>query len=146
MRAEPGAAEVVGESSAIFATGRPLVLVVITVPGFRTASTFLEESALELKFSTTASMIQSTSASFGRSSSKLPMVTRRAREGSMKAAGFDFLAASSPAAATLLREFAPASEGTMSSKRLGTPALAKWAAMRAPIVPAPRTATFWMVS
>src|ERR1700687_1826075 len=29
---------------------------------------------------------------------------------------------------------------------MGTPALAKWAAMRAPMVPAPRTATLWMRS
>src|SRR5689334_16749074 len=30
---------------------------------------------------------------------------------------------------------------TMSSRSTGNPALAKWAAMRAPMVPAPRTAT-----
>ncbi len=48
-------------------------------------------------------MIQSTSASFFRSSSKLPTVTRCASELSKKAAGLDFLAASRPAAAILLR-------------------------------------------
>ena len=37
----------------------------------------------------------------------------------MKAAGFDFLAASSPAAATLLREFAPASERNDIEKKAG---------------------------
>ena len=89
--------------SAIFATGRPLVLVVMIVPGLRTASTFLSSVRLISRSSTTASMIQSTSPSFFRSSSKLPTVTRRASDGSKKAAGFDFTAASSPAAAMRLR-------------------------------------------
>ena len=89
--------------SAIFATGRPLVLVVMIVPGLRMASTFFNSARLISRFSTTASMIQSTSLSRLRSSSKLPIVTRRASPGSKKAAGFDFFAASSPAAAILLR-------------------------------------------
>ena len=57
------------------------------------------------------------------------------------AAGFDFFAPSSPAAAILLRAGPSASGGTMSKRNEGTPALAKCAAMRAPIVPAPRMAT-----
>ena len=71
------------------------------------------------RFSTTASMIQSTSASFLMSSSKLPTVTKRAREGSMKAAGLDFFAASSPAAAILLRAGPSASGGTISNRVAG---------------------------
>ena len=62
----------------------------------------------------------------------------------MKAAGLDFLAASSPAAAILLRELAPASGRNDIEKRLGCLRWRSGAAMRAPIVPAPRTATLWM--
>ncbi len=46
------------------------------------------------RFSATASMIQSHSASLGRSSSKLPGVMSAARDGSKKAAGLDFESAS----------------------------------------------------
>ncbi len=74
-----------GKPSTIFATGRPLVLVVMIVPGLRIASILRSRLRLISRSSTTASMIQSTSASFCRSSSKLPMVTslrqRRLEEG-----------------------------------------------------------------
>ncbi len=105
--------------SAILPTGRPLVLVVMIVPGLRMASTFFNNARLISRFSTTASMIQSTSASFFRSSSKLPTVTKRASDGSMNAAGLDFLAASSPAAAILFRAGPSASGGTISKQVAG---------------------------
>ena len=89
--------------SAIFATGSPLVLVVTIVPGLRMASTFFSSDRLISRFSTMASMIQSTSARRFRSSSKFPTVTSRESEASKNAAGFDFRAPSSPAAAILLR-------------------------------------------
>src|SRR5208337_1133296 len=77
-----------------------------------------------------------------------PTVTSFESDASKKAAGFDFRAPSSPAAAILLRAgpSAPggAFGGTISSSNEGTPALAKCAAIRAPIVPAPRTATLWI--
>src|SRR5271170_5367756 len=130
--------------SAIFPTGNPLVLVVTMLAGLRTASTLRSSARLISRFSTTASIIQSTSPSFFKSSSKLPTVTRRASEASMNAAGLDFFAASSPAAAILFRAGPSASGGTMSNRKLGTPALANCAAMRAPMVPAPRTATLWI--
>ena len=94
------------------ATGKPLVLVVMIVPGLRIASILRSRVRLISMSSTTASMIQSTSASFDKSSSKLPTVTSRASEGLKKAAGFDFTAASRPAAAKRLRaapSFTPAS-------------------------------------
>jgi hypothetical protein len=62
-----------------------------------------------------------------------------------KAAGFDFFAASSPARTILLRSAAsPALNpgGTISRSSTGTPAFAKCAAIRAPMVPAPNTTAF----
>jgi len=123
------------------ASGMPLVLVETIASGLRIVSTLRKRSRLGSRFSTMASIIQSTSANRFRSSSKFPTVTRRESDASKNAAGFDFLAPSSPAAAILLRAGPSASGGTMSSSMEGTPALAKCAAMRAPIVPAPRTAT-----
>src|SRR5271170_4716034 len=43
-------------------------------------------------------------------------------------------------AAMLVRDFGSELAGTMSRSRTGTPALARWAAMREPMAPAPRTA------
>ena len=117
------------------------------VPGLRTASTLRSSSRFSSKFSTTASMIQSAPATSFRSSSKLPIVISRASDGSKNAAGFDFRAPSSPAAAMRLRlsPSDPASAGTTSSSQQGTPALARCAAIRAPMVPAPSTATRLML-
>ena len=81
MRAEPVPLKFLGKPSAIFATGRPLVLVVTIVPGRRTWATLLSNSRLISRSSTTASMIQSQSASQPRWSSKLPTVTSRASDG-----------------------------------------------------------------
>src|SRR6267143_1021660 len=132
--------------SAIKCTGSPDVLVVTIAPGLRTCAT--RESSLRLisRFSATTSMIQSASAQRARSSSKLPMATRSASAGVKKAAGLDFFAASSPARTILLRSAPGASAGkfggTISSKMHGSPAFAKCAAMREPIVPAPSTTAF----
>ena len=71
--------------------GKPLNFALTIVPR-DTASTFYNARLIS-RFSTTASRIQSTSPSFCKSSSKLPTVTRRARDGSKKAAG---LASSRP--------------------------------------------------
>src|SRR2546425_13270096 len=93
-------------------------------------------------------MIQSASAQRAKSSSKLPMATLSASEGTKNAAGRDLRADSSPARTMRLRSLAGApggrSGGTMSSRTHGRPALAKCAAIRAPIVPAPRTTAFSM--
>src|SRR5436309_13633862 len=71
------------------------------------------------------------------------MAILSARDGVKNAAGFDFLAASSPARTILLRSAGGASAdklaGTISSKTHGSPAFAKCAAIREPIVPAPTT-------
>src|SRR4051812_18601183 len=115
------------------------------VPGLRTASTFFSSARLISRFSTTASMIQSHSGSFARSSSKFPMLTSLANSALVNAAGFDFFRPSSPALANLFRAARScdpaASGGTISRSKQGIPALARCAAMRAPMVPAPRTAT-----
>ena len=64
--------------------------------------------------------------------------------------GRDFLAASTPLRAKRFRSEASApglrSGGTISSSTQGRPALAKCAAMRAPMVPAPKTTAFWIAS
>jgi hypothetical protein len=76
------------------------------------------------------------------------MAILSARDEVKNAAGFDFLAASSPARTILLRSAGDASEakfaGTISSKMHGRPAFAKCAAIREPIVPAPSTTAFSM--
>src|SRR5690606_36142889 len=61
----------------------------------------------------------------------------------MKGAGFVFSIAAIAPSASALRFFA--SFGTMSSRTTGTPALATWAAIAAPMTPAPMTATLSMV-
>src|SRR2546429_1188651 len=76
------------------------------------------------------------------------MAILSARDGVKNAAGFDFLAAPSPARTILLRSAGGASAGklagTISSKTHGSPAFAKCAAIREPIVPAPSTTAFSM--
>src|SRR5215831_104409 len=113
-------------------------------PGLRTPATRDRSLRLMSRFSATTSMIQSASAMRPRSSSKLPKETLSARASVKKAAGLDFFAVSRPARTILLRSEAGASGarfgGTMSNSMQGKPALAKCAAIRAPIVPAPRTA------
>src|SRR5262249_13826188 len=76
------------------------------------------------------------------------MATRSASTEAKNAAGLDFLAASRPARTILLRSeaeaFAGKFGGTISSRTTGRPALAKCAAIREPMVPAPSTTAFSM--
>src|SRR2546429_6472760 len=76
------------------------------------------------------------------------MAILSARDGVKNAAGFDFLAAPSPARTILLRSAGGASAGklagTISRETHGSPAFAKCAAIREPIVPAPSTPAFSM--
>src|SRR5579885_1758124 len=68
------------------------------------------------------------------------MVMRRAASGTKNAGGRDLSAASRPAWAIRLRAIGssgPVPSGTMSRSTQGTEALARWAAIRAPMVPAP---------
>ena len=65
--------------SAIAWMGMPLVLVVISVPGVRTWSTFASSCCLMSSRSITTSMIQSQSLILARSSSKFPVVIRLAK-------------------------------------------------------------------
>ena len=134
--------------SAIKCTGKPEVLVVTMAPGLRNWARRASNLRLISRFSATTSMIQSASEQRARSSSKFPIVTFSASAGVKNAAGFDFFAASNPARTILLRSPAGASTGklggTMSSKMHGSPAFAKCAAIREPIVPAPSTTAFSM--
>ena len=102
MRTKPDLRKSSEKPSAIFATGKPLVLVVTIVPGLRMASTLLQQRPLDLEILDHRFDDPVHFASL-RSSSKLPTVTSRASHGSKKAAGLDFFAASSPAAAILFR-------------------------------------------
>ena len=65
---------------------------------------------------------------------------RRAARADISGAGLVFAIRAMAPAASALRSAAPA--GTMSSSTTGTPALVMWAAMPAPITPAPITAAF----
>src|SRR5260370_29757018 len=134
--------------SAIKCTGNPEVLVVTIVPGFRNCATPASNFRLISKFSATTSIIQSASAHRARSSSKFPIAILSASAAVKNAAGFDFFADSNPARTILLRSAAGALAGklgsTISSKMHGSPAFAKCAAIREPIVPAPSTTAFSM--
>ena len=77
-------------------------------------------------------MIQSTSASFGRSVSNPPVEIRASDSGVKNGSGLSDRARLRPSRAT---------SAVRSSRSTGTPAFAKCAAICAPMVPAPRTAT-----
>src|SRR5207249_2929795 len=134
--------------SAIRRTGSPEVLVVTIAPAFRNGATRASNFRLISRFSATTSMIQSASAQRAKSSSKFPMAILSASDAVKNAAGFDFFAASNPARTILLRSAGGASGGkfggTISSKTHGSPAFAKCAAIREPMVPAPNTTAFSM--
>ncbi len=143
--------------SASWLSGMPLVLEATTDPGRRCCSSFWYRLCLICKFSTTASIIKSQSFNFARSSSKFPTLTSPARSVVKNAAGLAFFAASYPSRAMRLRTCGDSSvsplacssgvssRGTISSSRVGIPALARCAAICAPIVPAPSTAAFFTV-
>src|SRR5213594_3510942 len=132
----------------------PEVLELTIAPGARNACAFSSKARLMFRSSVTASMIQSQSLIQARLSSKFPTAIIRAASGTKNAAGRDLSAVSRPARARRLRTWrwssvrplacssGVGSRGTISSRSAGIEALAKWAAMRAPIVPAPSTATF----
>src|SRR5260221_14532773 len=131
--------------STSIAAGNPEVFELTTASGRRTRSMRAYTSCLMSSRSTTASTIQSTSPSMSKSSSVLPTVTSRASRGEKKAgAGLAFSALSSPLCAMRLRAarswLSWASGGTTSSSSTGMPALAMFAAMPAPMMPAPITA------
>ena len=73
-----------------------LILAAVSLQLFRSASTRLQRSRLIPRFSVTASMIQSASATSLRFSSKLPGVRSEAAAGVKKATGFCFAAVSMP--------------------------------------------------
>ena len=106
--------------------------------GARWGTTRASRLVLMNRFSATAWITQSHWASLGRSSSKLPTVMSEVRDGSKKAAGWPWPARRGrQSKAVALRAFTFWNE-IQQQRRI--PALAKWAAMREPIVPAPSTA------
>src|SRR5438874_9726380 len=102
------------------------------VPGRRTASTRSSRARFASSCSMTASTIQSTSLSFARSVSKPPVVMSATPSDVKNGSGLSARARFSPSRAA---------SGVTSRSRTGVPALAKCAAICAPIVPAPSTAT-----
>ena len=95
------------------------------------------------RFSTTASIIQSQSCSLVRSSSTLPMLISRALFGCMNGAGSACCNLAKAVCAITLRSVAFG--GTMSSNNTAIPALARCAAIPAPMTPAPITAALRML-
>src|SRR4028119_1918291 len=120
---------------------------------FASSSTRAMRSCFGSSFSTIASRIQSASFTRSRSSSQLPVRIRSATRSLMRAGGLAFFIRSKPALTILLRisgdssvrpfcsSSSVSSLGAMSRRSTSRPELAAWAAIAAPIVPAPRTAT-----
>ena len=101
-------------------------------PARRAASTFSSSVRLMSSRSTTASRIQSASPSRLNPSSNPAVVMSFQVSDVKNGSGFSPRARFRPSAAA---------SGVTSSSKDGTPALAKWAAIWAPMTPAPRTAT-----
>ena len=112
--------------------GKPEVLVVMMVPRRRNCSTRVSRLRLISRFSETASMIQSASASFAEVIFKIAGAwISRLVSGVKKEAGRDLRAASRPACTMRFRVRGSPSAAT-SNRRHGIPALARCAAMRRP--------------
>ena len=120
-------------------SGIPEVLDETIAAGAASFSTRCMSSRLGSIRSTIASMIQSASASRSRLSSKLPRRILSATSSPISAAGRALRMRSKPALVTASRS-SPVGAAT-SSNSTSRPALAHCAAIAAPIVPAPRTAT-----
>src|ERR671913_1911513 len=117
---------------ATLARGSPEVLELTTAAGPAVFSTRASSSCLGSRRSTMASTTQSASATRSKSSSKVPRRMRSASRGLARAAG----------RAASMRSNPPSTASrSRSSRSTARPALAAWAAMAAPMVPAPSTAT-----
>ena len=114
------------------AMGMPEVLELTIACGARIASTRANSDCLTSRRSTMASTIQSHSATASRSVSKPPVRTSAAPSGRKKGAGESARARARPSRAA---------SAVTSSSSTGRPAFATCAAICAPIVPAPSTAT-----
>ena len=113
------------------AMGMPEVLELTIVSGPRSASSLARSACLASRRSTIASTIQSARAARSRAASKPSVETSAAVPGVKRGSGLSARARSNPSRAVF---------ASRSSSSVGTPALAKCAAIWAPIVPAPRTA------
>ncbi len=121
--------------SASVAIGIPEVFEDTIVPGRRTRSICSSSVRFASMRSTTASTIQSAPARRFRSASKPPVVMSAAASRVKNGSGLRAAARFNPSRAI---------SAVMSSRWVGTPALARCAAICAPIVPAPRTAADWI--
>src|SRR5829696_6991198 len=121
----------------------PEVLVEMIASFLAVSSTRCMSALLGSSFSIMASTIQSASPTRLKCSSKFPILILSATFSPISAAGLAFCILSKPASTTA---FLSSSSGAMSSRSTSRPALAQWAAMAAPIVPAPSTATFPILS
>ena len=140
MRAEEPVAGASQGRAAICFTGKPEVLVVSTAWGARCGTTRESSAVLMARFSATASddpvalgELEQIVVKVARGHQARPE-TRRQRPPAWPL----HQEASSAAVASLF--FTPSPAGTMSRSSTGMPALARWAAMREPMVPAPKTA------
>ncbi len=136
--------------------GMPEVLVVIKVPSFLKRSTFSKTNFLISRFSTTTSIIQSTSPSQFILSSKLPVVTREDTFLLKTGDGFAFKILEKFSFTILLRtaglssvspfcfSFSFSSFGGISNKYTLHPMFAKCKAILEPITPEPKTATLFI--
>jgi hypothetical protein len=126
-------------SSEISCSGMPEVLVEMMASSFAVSSRRRINSRFGSSFSMIASSTQSASPTRSKWSWKLPVLILPATSSAMSAAGLAFFILSKPASTTASLS---SSSGAISSRSTSSPALAQWAAMAAPIVPAPSTATF----
>ena len=111
--------------------GMPEVFELTTESARRWDSTRASSACFASSRSMIASTIQSQSAMAARSVSNPPTVMSARASRVKNGSGFKAAARASPAAAA---------DASRSSRTTGTPALATWAAIWAPMVPAPRTA------
>src|SRR5215211_7802649 len=130
--------------SEMLCSGMPEVLVEIMAFSFAKSSTRCMSSLFGSSFSMMASTIQSASPMRPKCSSKFPVLILSATFSAISAAGLAFFILSKPAFTTAF--LSSSSSGTISSRSTSSPAFAQWAAMAAPIVPAPSTATFLILS
>ena len=126
--------------SEMLCSGMPEVLVEMMASSFAVSSTRCMSSLLGSSFSIMASTIQSASPTRSKSLLEVAgpdpvshvLAHERRRPGVL----------ASSRSPPLRRRRLSSSSGAMSSRSTSSPALAQWAAMAAPIVPAPSTATF----
>ncbi len=128
----------------------PLVFEATTEPGRRCCSTLLVEAAFDFEILDDGFDDQVAVFEFRQIVFKVSDSDERGAIGGKEGGGFGFPGGFKSGARDALRSLlrdgrlsTASSRGTMSSNKVGTPALARCAAICAPIVPAPSTAAFF---